>query len=378
MRFEGADLLPQVEAADPLPWRANFLIGPKDRWRVGVVLFGEVAYRSLYPGIDMIYGRSGRDLKSEFVLAPGADPSRIRMRYSGAGVLRIDESGSLVIPLGAGELRERSPEVYQEKEGRRIPVQGRFFLQGRAAAGFVIGDYDVSLPLVIDPVLSYSTLLGGSGADAATALAVDSTGSAYITGFTASSDFPTSNAVRNTNAGGNDVFVAKLSPSGNELVYCTYLGGSADDRGYGIAVDSTGSAYIAGSTTSTNFPVRNALQSKLAGGRNAFIVKLNPAGNSLVYATYLGGSGSDAASGIALDSSGNAYVVGDTTSLNFPAAGLQSSKPWRTGRFCRQAQPGWKPPHLQHISGRRQRRSRCRHCGGCGRGRIRSGGNAVG
>ena len=178
-------------------------------------------------------------------------------------------------------------------------------------------------PLIIDPVLSYSTLLGGSSSNAATALAVDASGSAYVAGFTASYNFPTANPEQNFNAGGNDVFVAKLTPSGNGLVYCTYLGGKADDRAYGIAVDPSGAAYITGSTASANFPVVNAFQSKLAGAKNAFVAKLNPAGNSLVYSTFLGGSASDTGNGIAVDSGGNAYVVGDTTSLNFPAGGFQ-------------------------------------------------------
>jgi hypothetical protein len=183
--------------------------------------------------------------------------------------------------------------------------------------------YDPALPLIVDPVLSYSTLLGGSSSDAATALAVDSTGAAYIAGFTASYDFPTANPEQNFNAGGNDVFVAKLNTSGNGLVYCTYLGGRGDDRAYGIAVDTSGSAYVTGSTASTNFPVRNAIQATLKGGKNAFVLKLNPAGNTLIFSTYLGGNGSDAGNGIAIDGSQNVYVVGDTTSITFPATAMQ-------------------------------------------------------
>ena len=200
----------------------------------------------------------------------------------------------------------------------RVPVDGSFRLLGDAV-GFTVGDYDRTAPLVIDPTVSYSTLLGGSNSNAAMALAVDATGAAYLAGFTASYNFPTASPVQNFNAGSNDVFVAKLTPSGNALVYATYIGGGGDDRGYGIAVDSTGAAYVAGSTTSANFPVRNALQSKRVGGRNAFVLKLSPAGNSLVFSTYLGGNGSDTANGIALDSSRNVYVAGDTTSTAFPA-----------------------------------------------------------
>jgi hypothetical protein len=329
--FEGADPAARVEGMDRLPSHANFLIGARENWRMDVPTYRAIRYRELYPGIDMTYGGTGRDLKSEFVVAPGADTARIRMRYLGAGDLRIEESGALVIPLsaregprqGARELREHAPILYQEYNGKHVPVDGRFVLLDGQGVGFTVGKYDLALPLVIDPVLSYSTLLGGSGFDTATALAVDSAGSAYVAGFTDSFDLPAASPEQSFNAGGNNVFVAKLNPSGNGLVYCTYLGGRGDDRAYGVAVDASGSAYVTGTTTSTNFPVRNALQSILAGGRDAFVARLNPAGNALVFSTYLGGNGLDTGFGIALDGSGNAYIVGDTTSTNFPASGVQ-------------------------------------------------------
>ena len=323
MQFEGANPSPQVEGMERLPGHANFLIGPQKDWRPDVPLYGAVVYRDLYPGVDMIYGGEGRDLKSEFVVAPGADPSRIRVRYAGAGGVRVAEDGALAIPVDGRELRERAPSIYQERSGRRVAVEGRFAVTGDGAVRFQVGDYDVARPLIIDPVLSYSTLLGGSGFDTATALAVDSAGAAYVAGFTESYNFPTANPEQNFNAGGNDVFVAKFNPSGSGLAYCTYVGGSADDRAYGIAVDGNGFAYVTGMTTSANFPVRNALQSHLAGGRTAFVLKLSLAGNSLVFSTYLGGNASDNGNGIALDAAGNAYVVGDTTSINFPATGMQ-------------------------------------------------------
>jgi uncharacterized repeat protein (TIGR01451 family) len=333
--FEGANPAARVEGMDRLPSHANFLIGARENWRMDVPTYGAIRYRELYPGIDMTYGGTGRDLKSEFVVAPGADTARIRMRYLGAGELRIEESGELVIPLsaresapnratkGARELREQAPILYQEYDGKRVAVDGRFVLLDGHGVGFTVGKYDLARPLVIDPVLSYSTLLGGSGFDSATAMAVDSAGSAYVAGFTDSYDLPAVSPEQNFNAGGNDVFVAKLNPSGKCLVYCTYLGGRGDDRAYGIAVDASGSAYVTGTTASTNFPVHNALQSSLAGGRNAFVAKLNAAGNMLVFSTYLGGNGSDTGYGIALDGSGNAYIVGDTTSINFQASGVQ-------------------------------------------------------
>jgi hypothetical protein len=324
MSFDGAETSTAPEGRQPLAGRANFLTRDAESRRLDVPLFGSVFYRNLYPGIDMVFGAGGRDLKSEFLVAPGADPSRISLRYVGAGKLRIEDDGSLRIPVNGERLREQAPLVYQERDGRRLLVESGFRLAPSGALGFRLGAYDRSLPLVIDPVLSYSTLLGGSGFDSATAIAVDSSGSAYVAGFTDSYDFPTQSPAQNYNAGSNNVFVAKLNAAGNGLIYSTYIGGSGDDRAYGIAVDASGNAYVTGSTTSQNFPVRYALQSRLLGSRNAFVVKLSPAGNVMLYSTYLGGSGADYGYGIAVDSSGNAYVVGDTTSLNFPATGFQT------------------------------------------------------
>ncbi len=322
LEFIGAEPSVHIEGVGPLAAKANFLLGPEEDWRVGVPLYRGIAYRNLYPGIDMLYGGAGRNLKSEFVVAPGADPRRIRLRYTGARNLSIDETGALIISFGGRDLRENAPVLYQQRRGAHIAVEGRFSLASDGTVSFIVSDYDRSAPLIIDPTLSYSTLLGGSNSDSAMSLAVDSSGAAYIAGFTASSDFPTGNPEQNFNAGGNDVFIAKLDPSGAGLVYCTYIGGKADDRAYGIAVDSTGAAYVAGSTTSSNFPVRNPLQATIGGGKDAFVLKLNPAGNTLVFSTYLGGSASDIANDIAVDATG-VYIAGDTTSINFTATAYQ-------------------------------------------------------
>ena len=327
MHLEGANPKVRVEGSNPLAGQVNFFTGGQQNWHAGLPMYGAVAYRDLYAGIDMAYGGSGRNLKSEFLVAAGADPSQIRVRYVGAGEVRIEADGALAITVNGEILHERAPEAYQIRGGKRVAVRSRFQAGADGAFGFALGGYDRSLPLVIDPVLSYSTLLGGSGADAANALAVDSTGAAYVAGFTASYDLPTLSPVQAANGGGNDVFVAKLNSTGNALVYCTYLGGTGDDRAFGIAVDSTGAAYVTGWTQSANFPVRNALQASLGGGQNAFIAKLTPTGNGLAYSTFLGGKGSDSGNGIALDSSLNAYIVGDTTSTNFPvtASGFQKT-----------------------------------------------------
>jgi hypothetical protein len=328
MRFEGANSAVRLEGDKPLPGRANFLTGGLAeggrQWHRSVLLFGAVRYRELYPGIDMIYGGNGCQLKSEFVVAPGADPARIHIRYEGAGPPSIQPDGALSIPLATRRLGEGRPYIYQERNGVSETVAGRYALAGDGAVGFALGPYDTALPLIIDPVMSFSMLVGGTGFNAATAIAVDSAGAAYIAGYTASDNLPTANPEQNFNAGSNDAFVAKLNPAGTGLVYCTYVGGEGDDRAYGIAVDASGSAYVAGSTMSQNFPTLNPAQSHLEGARNAFVLKLNPAGDMLVFSTYLGGNGSDTANGIAVDTGGNSYVVGDTTSSNFPASGFQT------------------------------------------------------
>jgi hypothetical protein len=311
------------EGTGEMPGRANFLRGQPEEWVTGVSLFRGVVYRNLYPGIDLRYGAEGRNLKSEFAVAPGSDPSVILIRYVDTYGLRMGPAGELLIPVDGRDLREEEPTLYQDYGGQRVTVEGRFVLGGAGTVRLEVGPYDRSLPLIVDPSLSYSTLLDGSSPSAANALAVDANGSAYITGFTSAYNFPTVSPEQNVNAGGNEVFVAKLNVAGTGLVYCTYIGGSGDDRGYGIAVDSTGSAYITGSTTSRNFPTRYPLQPAMLGGKSAFVLKLSPSGSALVFSTYLGGSGSDAGNGIALDLSANAYIVGDTTSLNFPASGLQ-------------------------------------------------------
>jgi hypothetical protein len=303
---------------------ANFLIGGEEEWATGVPLLDGVAYRDVYPGIDAVYRGSGPNLKSEYVVQPGHDPARIRLRYAGAERLEIEADGALLIRVGRHLLRESTPVIYQQRNGVRVTVEGAFQVNGDIVS-FAVGGYDRTLPLTIDPVIYYLTLFGGSGTDAATSMAIDASGSAYIAGFTSSYDLPTASPEQNFSGGGNEVFVAKLTPSGNGIAYCTYIGGRSDDRAFGIAVDSAGAAYVAGSTTSSNFPVRGALQAKLAGGKNAFVLKLAAAGNALVYSTYLGGSGSDAASGIAVDAAGSAYLAGDTTSLNFPAAAFQKT-----------------------------------------------------
>jgi hypothetical protein len=318
IRFAGASTGAAVEGDQPLAGRANIFTGAdRSRWRTGLPLYGGVRYRELYPGIDLVYGASGRKLKSDFIVRPGADPGRIRLRYEGPQSVRVAEDGGLVLVTTAGELREERPELYQMVDGRQKPVDGSFTKLDDGSIGFRIGEYDRSRTLWIDPVLTYSTYIGGSSGDAATAIAVDGSGSAYVAGWTESLDFPTVGP-RQGFAGSVDAFVFKLAPGGNALLYATFLGGSRDDRAYGVAVDATGNVHLAGSTASTNFPVASAFQSSMAGVRDAWVAKLNAAGNTLIFSTYLGGGATDSANAIALDPSGNVYVAGETGSGNFP------------------------------------------------------------
>ena len=193
----------------------------------------------------------------------------------------VDAHGDLVVRAGAAELREQAPMAYQESDGVRHPVEARYRIVHGNTVAFDLGDYDVTRPLVIDPVISYSTYLGGTAQSAVTALAVDAAGNLYAAGWTEAIDFPVSNAIQAVNRGGVDAFVFKLNPTGSTLLYATYIGGRGDDRAAGIAVDSSGQIYIAGSTASTDFPLASPIRPALGGPRDAFAVKLNAIGNLL-------------------------------------------------------------------------------------------------
>ncbi|HSP67066.1 MAG TPA: SBBP repeat-containing protein, partial [Bryobacteraceae bacterium] len=321
VRFAGANSTVSVEGGDTLAGRANFLIGSDPgAWHTGVPTYQGIVYRGLYPGIDMTYSGKDHQFKSEFRIVPGGDPHRIRLEYAGADSVRMDARGDLVIRSGALELRDHAPVAYQESsDGVRHPVGARYqILAGGHTVAFEMEDYDLSQPLVIDPVISYATYIGGTAQSAITALAVDSSGNLYAAGWTEAIDFPVSNAIQAVDRGGVDAFLFKLNAAGNSLLYATYIGGRNDDRAAAIAVDFLGQVYLAGSTASTDFPLVSSLRPTLGGTRDAFALKLNAVGNLLVYSTYLGGTAFDAATAIDLDSAGNAYLAGDTQSSDFP------------------------------------------------------------
>jgi uncharacterized protein (TIGR03437 family) len=318
----------QAEGLDVLPGKSNYLVGnDPSQWRTNVANYARVRYREVYPGVDMVYYGNQQQLEYDLVLRPGADPHAIQLGFSGVQSMRIASDGDLLLGVAGGEVRQHKPVIYQEADGTRQAVEGRYVRKGSWRIGFEVGTYDVARRLVIDPRLTYSTYLGGpaggGGAqDAGLAVAVDSSGNAYITGWTAATDFPVKGAIQPLKGVGQNAFVTKLNASGTAVVYSTYLGGSnSADEGRGIAVDSSGNAYVVGRTSSTNFPVTpTAFQTALQAGGGAFVTQLNAAGDGLLYSTYLGSdkTNSTQATAIALDSTGNAYVTGYTQSATFP------------------------------------------------------------
>jgi hypothetical protein len=392
LRLLGADTGSLANALDPLGTRSNYFNGDDpSQWTTNILNFGKVRYSDVYPGIDAVYYGRQHQLEYDFIVAPGGDPGQIRTAFDGADSLKLDPDGNLIVQLGSRHLLFNRPDVYQMIGGVRRQIGASFEIApGGSDVGFRIDKYDATATLVIDPVLGYSTYLGGNGYDRANAVAVDSSGNAYITGVTGALDFPTTPGAYLTTRGGSqdgfvtklnasgsgliystfvrgayandiavdasgaayitgyagagfvttpgafttpqwgfDTFVTKLNPQGNALVYSSRFGGSFDDFGNGIAVDSAGNAVITGTTFNAqpqaDFPVLNAFQPTYGGGTNdAFVSKLNASGSALVFSTFLGGGrqslneNADWGQGVALDPAGNIYVTGYTYSPDFP------------------------------------------------------------
>jgi cysteine-rich repeat protein len=342
MKVLGANRRATGAGLSELRGRSHYLVG-SDRaaWRVGVPRYGAVRYEAVYPGVDLVYhGSNQGQLEYDFVVGPGADPGVIRLGFAGSRRLGLDPSGNLVLQTGRGRVVWRAPVAYQDTGGTRRPVAARYEVGTRNEVGFRVGDYDRSAPLVIDPVLAYSTLLGGSQIDEGLAIATDASGAAYVTGRTCSHDFPTLGPFQGTPGPGCDAFVSKFTVSG-VLEYSTYLGGDAPDQGKGIAVDGSGSAYVTGETGSADFPTLNPVQATLGGGGfDAFVAKLSPAGDALVYSTFLGGSAGDQGTGIAVDGSGSACLTGFTAAPDFPTVNaLQATRSGAQDAFVARLSP---------------------------------------
>jgi len=300
----------------------NYYVGNAPaKWQTDVPSYQSIRVEEVYPGIDLRYYGSGGRLEYDFVVHPGADLSRIQIRYTGAKSLVVGPGGDLLVETPWGRMGELKPIIYVEEGGLRKSVPGEFVLIGGNTFGFELtGDYPTDVPLVIDPVmLLSSTFLGGTAWDFSVGIGLDDAGNIYTAGRTTSADFPLANAFDPTHNGGTDFYVAKFLPSGGGLIYSTYLGGSGTEEHGGLFVDSSGNAYLTGTTNSSDFPTTaNALQTAYAGGVNdALAAKLDPSG-VLIYCTYLGSSGDDGASGIAADAAGNAYVAGSAGAADFP------------------------------------------------------------
>ncbi|HBB90008.1 MAG TPA: hypothetical protein DC047_20585, partial [Blastocatellia bacterium] len=314
----GANKSPGTSGVDALPGKANSFRGnDPSHWRSNLSTYAKVRYSNVYPGIDVIYYGNQRQLEYDFIVAPGKDPNRIKLTFKGADATEIDAQGNLVLRTRAGDITQAKPLAYQEIAGVRREVSVSYRADARSVS-FNVGNYDTSRPLIIDPVLIYSSFLGGSSFESGFAVAVDAQGSAYLTGRTSSLDFPTSNAFQSTFATFTDVYVVKLNASGTALLYSTYLGGDSSESGRGIAVDSQGSAYVAGSTFSTNFPTTaGAFQASKDLLADGYLTKLSASGSSLIYSTYLGGDNSDNINGLAVTADGRAVVTGGTDSFRF-------------------------------------------------------------
>lgn len=298
--------------------RVSYLRGDRPGSHSNVSTFAKARCEGVYPGVDLVYYGNQRQLEYDFVVAPGADPDQIRFRMDGAKDVTVAPEGHLAIRLEDGDVQLQKPLVYQNIDGHKQVVDSSYRLAANGEVAFQLGEYDSSRPLVIDPVIVYSTLLGGGGFDSGSAVTFGADGSIYVAGYTQSTDFPVSAGA--APAGPGDAFVTKFSPDGSQVEFSAYLGGSGTDAAAGIGVDSAGRVIVSGYTDSPNFPVVGGFQSALAGKTDGFVVRLNSTGSTLEYSTFLGGSDSDGATRLTLNAAGDIYVTGYTGSVDFPVS----------------------------------------------------------
>ncbi len=323
LRWLNASSNVRLAGLEPLPERSHYRRGnDARRWQTNVPSYARVRYHALYPGVDLIFYDQAQRLEYDFVIAPGHAARRIALQFSGQQSLRINAAGELVLQLGGGvTVTQRAPCAYQQTTQGRVFVDARYRLLGRGRIGFVVGAYDRRLPLVIDPVLEYASLLGGSGSDEVFAMRVDDAGNTYLAGQTNSTDLPGAGALQAVPGGATDAFVAKVNAAGTALVFAAYLGGSALDYATALALDAQGNVYLTGATYSNDFPLTSGnLPNMNRGYADAFVARLNADGSQLAYSTMLGGNGIDIAYAIAVNNAGQALIAGRGDSADLPNA----------------------------------------------------------
>jgi hypothetical protein len=328
LRFEGANESPAISPVEDAAGRSNYLIGSDTTgWRTDVPNYNKVKYSEIYPGVDLVFYGNNQELEYDFVVGPGIDTDQIGLRFDGIEKTTIDKkSGDLLLDTGAGVLRQHAPIVYQQINGERQLVASRYKLdEGRVT--FALGEYDRTKELVIDPILSYGSYLGGNAFDEGRGITVDAQGNAYIVGTAASLNFPTTAGVikpqllpSTNNQNWYDAFVTKMNPTGTALVWSTYYGGrNGSEVGTDVALDASGNVLIAGTTMANDLPTVNAYQATFGGTDDAFAAKLNPTGTAILFSTYLGGNNTDSGGRIAVNqATGTAVFAGYTSSGNFP------------------------------------------------------------
>lgn len=346
IQFLGGNPQPIIEGLDEQECKSNYFIGQDaSKWYTGISTYNKIAYKNLYPGIDVLFYGNAKQLEYDFLVDPGVNPNHIRMRIEGAKKLNIDSEGDLQIVVENDEeqiFQMKKPVIYQMVEGNKVDVEGKFILLAKQEVGLSLGNYDTTRQLVIDPILTYSTYLGGTENDVGLGISIDRSGYAYVVGFTNSFDFPTTAGAFQTSKGGitasaTNAFLTKMNTTGTALVYSTYLGGSTTTgsstvttQANSVAVDNQDNAYVTGFTNTNNFPTTTgAFQPSIFGAQDAFVTKINSTGSALIYSTYLGGGpGNTSANCLVVDEGGHAYVTGYTSAQNFPttSGAFQTSK----------------------------------------------------
>ncbi|MBI4854558.1 MAG: SBBP repeat-containing protein [Acidobacteria bacterium] len=324
MKFLGSNPKPRIEPIDKRFGKTNYFIGNNpSNWHTDLPIYNKVKYSEVYPGIDAIYYGNQQQIEYDLLVKPGADPSQISIQIdtNNSSALEIDLEGNLVIETSQGKLLKHKPIIYQEIEGEKQIIAGNYKLNGDNLLGFELGEYDITKPLVIDPIFVYSTYFGTTDNDKGYGINVDKLGNIYITGETVSTVFPLKNPIQTKeNDSSLEIFVTKLNPTATEIIYSTYLIGNDIDRGFALLIDAQGNTYLTGETYSSDFPTVTPFQAKGGGGANidAFLVKISPEGNKLLYSTYFGGSQVERAFNIALTAGGNIVLAGETNSPDLP------------------------------------------------------------